>query len=143
MRGATRSTRRSTPRRPWPGSDTRTPSSRRASVPCSPTSSVSASIASRLGRAPGRLDLLGGVADYSGALVLEMPTSLQTTVVADPDDALVVGPATLSTNDVVDLAQSPYDEVRAALAQFPKWTHYVLGVAIVLVRHGVIDPPRA
>ncbi len=25
------------------------------------------------GEAPGRLDVLGGVADYSGALVLQMP----------------------------------------------------------------------
>ena len=24
----------------------------------------------------------------------------------------------------------------------PRWTHYVIGVAVVLVRHGVIDPPR-
>ena len=34
------------------------------------------------GSAPGRLDLLGGVADYSGALVLEMPTRQSTEVVA-------------------------------------------------------------
>src|SRR6476661_4482038 len=112
MRGATRSTRRSTPRRPWPGSDTRTPTSRRASDPCSPTSSVSASTGSRLGRAPGRLDLLGGVADYSGALVLEIPTRVETTVVAEPDDALLVGPVTLTVDEVADLARGPYDAVR-------------------------------
>ena len=41
------------------------------------------------------------------------------------------------------LARLPYPEVRAALAGFPKWTHYVVGVAVVLVRHGVIEPPRA
>ena len=47
------------------------------------------------GSAPGRLDLLGGVADYSGALVLEMPTRQTIDVTAEPDDALVVGPAVL------------------------------------------------
>ena len=31
-------------------------------------------MSSGLGRAPGRLDLMGGVADYSGALVLQIPT---------------------------------------------------------------------
>jgi L-arabinokinase len=104
---------------------------------------VSTSTDSRRGSAPGRLDLLGGVADYSGALVLEIPTRVETTVVAEPNDALVVGPAMLRIDEVAELARAPYDAVRAALAPFPKWTHYVLGVAIVLVRHDVIDPPRA
>ena len=55
------------------------------------------------GSAPGRLDLLGGVADYSGALVLETPTSLTTTVVAEPADAFVVGPATLTSDELAEL----------------------------------------
>ncbi len=50
---------------------------------------------SSVGRASGRLDLLGGVADYSGARVLEVATHLTTTVFADPDDALSVGPVRL------------------------------------------------
>lgn len=33
-----------------------------------------------IGKAPGRLDVLGGVADYSGSLVLETPLSAETTV---------------------------------------------------------------
>ena len=33
-----------------------------------------------VGEAPGRLDFLGGVADYSGSLVLEMPLRLTTRV---------------------------------------------------------------
>jgi L-arabinokinase len=83
------------------------------------------------------------VADYSGARVLEVATHLTTTVTAEADDALVVGPARLTTDDVATVAALPYPELRDALASFPKWTHYVLGVALVLVRHGVIDPPRA
>ena len=94
------------------------------------------------GSAPGRLDLLGGVADYSGALVLEMPTRQGTRVVAQPDDALVVGPVVLSPSELEGLARFPYEEIRRRLAVFPRWTHYVIGVAIVLVRRGVIDPPR-
>jgi galactokinase len=95
-----------------------------------------------LGSAPGRLDLLGGVADYSGALVLETPTRLTTTVTAEPADRLVVGPAELSEDDVAKLAELSYPELREALADLPKWTHYLLGVALVLVRHGAIDPPQ-
>jgi len=95
------------------------------------------------GSAPGRLDLLGGVADYSGARVLEIPTRVTTTVVAEPADALIVGPATFTADEVAELARLPYPDVRAALHGLPKWTHYVLGVALVLVRHRVIAPPRA
>jgi L-arabinokinase len=98
---------------------------------------------SAVGSAPGRLDLLGGVADYSGALVLEMPTCVATTVTGEPADALIVGPATFTAEEIAGLARLPYPDIRAALATLPKWTHYVIGVALVLVRHGVIAPPRA
>ena len=78
------------------------------------------------GRAPGRLDLMGGVADYSGALVLEIPTRQGTEVVAEPDDALVVGPVTIPVDELERLARhalplnptslggvSPLDALRA------------------------------
>ena len=94
------------------------------------------------GSAPGRLDLLGGVADYSGALVLEVPTRRTTTVVAEPADALSVGPVQLSADETAAMAHLPYPEMRDTLAPLPRWTHYVVGVALVLVRHGVIEPPR-
>ena len=94
------------------------------------------------GSAPGRLDLLGGVADYSGALVLEVPTRRTTTVVAEPADALSVGPVQLSADETAAMAQLPYPEMRDTLAPLPRWTHYVVGVALVLVRHGVIEPPK-
>ena len=47
----------------------------------------------------------------------------------------VVGPAVLSNDELARLASLPYDEVRAALAELPRWTHYVIGVAVVLLRH--------
>ncbi len=93
------------------------------------------------GSAPGRLDLLGGVADYSGALVLEVATRVTTTVTLEPHRELVVGPVTLSPSDVERLAALPYPEIRAALADTPKWTRYLVGVALVLVRHGAIPTP--
>jgi galactokinase len=95
------------------------------------------------GSAPGRLDLIGGVADYSGALVLEMPTLQSIEVVAHPDSALVVGPATLSPAELGRLAGLAYADVRRELSAYPRWTHYVIGVALVLVRHGVLDPPTS
>ena len=42
-----------------------------------------------------------------------------------------------------DVSALPYPELRRAAFAAPKWTHYVIGVALVLVRHGVIDPPQA
>ncbi|HZR12318.1 MAG TPA: hypothetical protein VFC33_03635 [Acidimicrobiia bacterium] len=96
-----------------------------------------------LGSAPGRLDLLGGVADYSGALVLEIPTRVTTTVVAEPESAFSVGSVSLPAGEVQRLASLPYLAVRTEVAAFPKWTRYVLGVAIVLARHHVVDVPSA
>ncbi len=92
--------------------------------------------------APGRLDLLGGVADYSGALVLEMATRQRTEVVVTPDERLRVGPVVLSADELAALAHRTYVEIRAELAPFPRWTHYVIGVAVMLIRRGVIEPPR-
>src|SRR6186997_321107 len=35
-------------------------------------------------RAPGRLDVMGGIADYSGSLVLQLPLAVATTVALWP-----------------------------------------------------------
>ncbi|HXR64673.1 MAG TPA: galactokinase family protein, partial [Ktedonobacteraceae bacterium] len=37
-----------------------------------------------IARAPGRLDVIGGIADYSGSLVLEMPLAVATLVAVQP-----------------------------------------------------------
>jgi L-arabinokinase len=90
--------------------------------------------------APGRLDLLGGVADYSGALVLEVPTRRSTEVVVTPHAKFVVGPVEMTTDEMASLARLGYEEIRGTLAQFPRWTHYVIGVALVLFRRGIVQP---
>src|SRR6185369_14647877 len=40
-----------------------------------------------IARAPGRLDVMGGIADYSGSLVLELPISEATFVALQKDDS--------------------------------------------------------
>src|SRR5919106_6807339 len=40
-----------------------------------------------IARAPGRLDVMGGIADYSGSLVLELPIAEATLVALQKDDA--------------------------------------------------------
>jgi galactokinase len=73
-----------------------------------------------VGEAPGRLDFLGGVADYSGSLVLEMPLKLTTQV-------------TLSESKMRDLIFVSSQEGRAVIepgtpaARVPKWVRYPYG----------------
>ena len=95
----------------------------------------------RRGTAPGRLDLLGGVADYAGALVLEVPTQVTTTVSARRDEAFGVGDVRFDPGVLRSLSTRPFGEIREALDDTPRWTRYVVGTALVLLRHGIIEPP--
>jgi galactokinase len=101
-------------------------------------------------RAPGRLDVMGGIADYSGALVLQWPIREATRVALLPwpeprlSITSVGGGGTERHCDVpLDLiadAHRPYDDVRAWFAGDPTrhWAAYVAGVFHVLSReHGV------
>jgi galactokinase len=73
-----------------------------------------------VGEAPGRLDFLGGVADYSGSLVLEMPLKLTTHV-------------TLSESKTPGLTFVSSQEGRSVVtpgtpaARVPKWVRYPYG----------------
>ncbi len=72
------------------------------------------------GEAPGRLDFLGGVADYSGSLVLEMPLALTTRV-------------HISETRASELVFTSPDEGYCSLpagtpaADAPKWVRYPYG----------------
>lgn len=72
------------------------------------------------GEAPGRLDFLGGVADYSGSLVLEMPLSVTTRVTvtetAAPD---LVFHSTGQESCTLPWGTDPQD--------VPKWVRYPYG----------------
>jgi len=101
-------------------------------------------------RAPGRLDVMGGIADYSGSLVLEMPTAEATLVALQKDAARVVRIVSLGAdrNDRAPSFEMPlsdfergdapieYAEARAYFRQDPKrqWAAYVAGTLLVLMR---------
>src|SRR3954447_21908598 len=103
-----------------------------------------------LSRAPGRLDVMGGIADYSGALVLQWPIREATRVALMPWrerrlSITSVGQAGVERHcdvplDVIADAQRPYEDVRAWFAADParRWAAYVAGVFHVLSReHGM------
>ena len=74
-----------------------------------------------IARAPGRLDLMGGIADYSGSLVLEMPLAVATiaAVQQTSDPTITVystaGPDILAQNTVT-LSLSRLYEQGAAIS---------------------------
>jgi galactokinase len=95
--------------------------------------------------APGRLDVMGGIADYSGSLVLQMALTQHTHVTLTlRDDYRCRIESHLPNGDVMRADVDYYDyleegEVDYAFAcdqfnQHPhsKWTAYVLGCALVL-----------
>jgi len=99
-------------------------------------------------RAPGRLDVMGGIADYSGSLVLQLPIHDATHVALQrtPDSKLSIrslghSPAE-ERNFEMDLREFTTSdggpiEFATARARFVKkdhWAAYVAGVFIVLMR---------
>ena len=103
-----------------------------------------------ISRAPGRLDVMGGIADYSGALVLQWPIREATRVALRPwrERRIVIvsnGPQGHTRRCEVPLAlvadgERPYDEVRAWFAADPTrhWAAYVAGVFHVLAREHAV-----
>jgi galactokinase len=95
-------------------------------------------------RAPGRLDVLGGIADYSGSLVLEWPLADGTFVAlqrdADPTLTIASGErhARMTLPDLLALS---YDDARAWFAEDPRnhWTAYVAGAFVVLARERGVE----
>ena len=99
-----------------------------------------------LTRAPGRLDVMGGIADYSGSLVLELPLAVATFVAVQAQDApeLVIEsgdagertrqPSRSPTSSLTN--RSPYPEARARLTGDPRraWAAYIAGAPVVLQR---------
>jgi L-arabinokinase len=99
-------------------------------------------------RAPGRLDVMGGIADYSGSLVLELPLANATVVaVQSSDDAQLVvrSQAEFHGADLSEVTiplealapdgrALPYDAARDLFRGLPgaRWPAYVLGAYVVL-----------
>lgn len=99
-------------------------------------------------RAPGRLDLMGGIADYSGALVLELPLAVATLVAIQetPEPfitimsttAAEIGSEPLVTIPLTSLhpPDKPYDNrtLHHLLTADPRqaWAAYIVGVIVLL-----------
>src|SRR5262245_32051216 len=112
-----------------------------------------------LTRAPGRLDVMGGIADYSGALVLEMPIAAATWVAAqssdepdvviESDDIRALGGSSTVTIPLAELVPDRplgYERAHALLTADPDsaWAAYAAGALVVLhaelgkpLRHGL------
>lgn len=113
-------------------------------------------------RAPGRLDVLGGIADYSGSMVLEMPIAAATFVAWQwREDRLLrirsigidreglLPEVGVSLDDLVDTQGRvrPAEEVQERLRSVPgaHWASYVAGCFYVMLAayskmtHGVVD----
>src|SRR5436309_2902208 len=103
------------------------------------------------GVAPGRLDVLGGVGDYSGSLVLQTPIRATTHVTISPLDGprLEIAseqkgeitlplPAATLTDPLV-----PIDEVRGWMEEnyAPHWTRYSLGSFLLFCQDQKWRPP--
>ena len=103
-----------------------------------------------IARAPGRLDVMGGIADYSGSLVLEMPTAEATLAAVQKDATGQIRVVSLGTEDdgralectmsLSDLMAGDvpisYERARALFRRDSKraWAAYVVGVLLVLMR---------
>lgn len=99
-------------------------------------------------RAPGRLDVMGGIADYSGSLVLELPLQEATRVSIEREGSGTLslaserlgGESSRFTLPLQELPQS-YEEARPYFRRDPSraWAAYVAGAFVVLTREkGVV-----
>ncbi|HLF46148.1 MAG TPA: hypothetical protein VI548_06965, partial [Chitinophagaceae bacterium] len=92
--------------------------------------------------APGRLDVMGGIADYSGSLLLQMPVKEITTVsIQERNDSHVKLKTQLTKNKYADfeidfllLKGKSYSEAAKIIKEKPEgnWALYLLGCLLVL-----------
>ncbi|HEY8462255.1 MAG TPA: GHMP kinase [Blastocatellia bacterium] len=100
-------------------------------------------------RAPGRLDVMGGIADYSGSMVLELPIMEATFAALQrrPDRRLAIVSLADGAGQTLAFEMSlaefedagepvDYDAARARFQQDPSrhWAAYVAGVFLALMR---------
>jgi len=109
-----------------------------------------------IARAPGRLDLMGGIADYSGSLVLQWPLREATLVAAQAAgdgflQAMSLGDGASGARTCVLRGEElfpggaplAYEDARKRFADAPAqaWSAYVFGVLLVLARERGTPPP--
>jgi galactokinase len=108
-------------------------------------------------RAPGRLDVMGGIADYSGSLVLEMPIAEAAFVAMQSNSSeggvvIVSMPqqpnesprrASISGDEWRAMRNADYDFARQRQNEDPAaaWAAYVAGPLLVMLRETSVRPP--
>lgn len=91
-----------------------------------------------IARAPGRLDVMGGIADYSGARVLELPLACTTTAFAQGQERQRCDIASMRRGRCdrfsLDLPLAPAAELGAWFRkrEGDRWASYVVGVVEAL-----------
>lgn len=104
-----------------------------------------------IGRAPGRLDIMGGIADYTGSLVCEMPLDVAAAVAvqhrndrklvlrsynADGGNGAPERTVELSLDDFYGTAALlPYETLQRLFAGQNRWAAYVAGVFPILAKY--------
>jgi galactokinase len=100
-------------------------------------------------RAPGRLDLMGGIADYSGSLVLELPIAAATHVAlqrASIGSIEVLSRSvnsktrrfSISTDELGELTDYAKARARFAVGTREHWAAYVVGALLVLMQEKLL-----
>lgn len=107
-----------------------------------------------IARAPGRLDVMGGIADYSGSLVLEMPLACATFAIAQAETTPRLDVRSIRGEELHEYAadldallspSSTPDALAAWFAQRPlhRWAAYVVGAVYrCLTLAGIDRPPH-
>ena len=104
----------------------------------------------RVSRAPGRLDVMGGIADYTGSLVCEMPLDRAAAVALCERDDRNVQVFSFNLHDehkpftfripLEALAARSLDDLRREFAEPGRhWAGYLAGCLFVLHEHGLVD----
>lgn len=103
-----------------------------------------------IGRAPGRIDLMGGIADYSGSLVLQLPTREATVATIQQNDDRSIKLISLSDDRPLEHSSYEFDlalfmeggqpieyaQAQRHFQQIPEtsWSAYIAGAFLVLMR---------
>jgi L-arabinokinase len=106
-------------------------------------------------RAPGRLDVMGGIADYSGSLVLQRPIAEATFAAVQPDGGKTLRIVSLGNAGSADRmfsldldsflksgAPISYSDARDFFRGSDHWAGYVVGAFLVLMRERGIEIPN-
>jgi galactokinase len=108
----------------------------------------------RVSRAPGRLDVMGGIADYTGSMVCEMPLDRAAAVALSARTDRIVQIFSFNLLDehqpftfripLDSLAEHSLDALREEFNQpGRRWAGYLAGCLAVVQRHGIVDLKQA